>query len=48
MLDKTVPVDIALLPVDKSCDAFNFEHEWKVYDGATINEVPPLNSQRGK
>ena len=38
--DGTVPVDIALLPVMESCDAFHFEHdECKVYDG----EISELN-----
>ena len=46
MLDKTVPVDIALLPVDKSCDAFNFEHdECKVYDGE-ISELKAKKVQK--
>ena len=42
-LDVDVPVDIALLPVDKSCDAFNFKHgECKAYDG----EISELNEKK--
>ena len=33
-VDGTVPVDIALLPLMESCDAFHFEHDTcEVYDG---------------
>ena len=46
MFDTTVPVDIALLPVNKSCDAFNFEHdECEVYDGE-ISELKDTKVQK--